>query len=477
LALFNRQLSLSFNRVLTLTAYIRLMLTIFEPLERFLGIDQLTRKSDVMRTRAVYMMGLAFIATQFINLVAMTYSYGAFTFDHIISVVACALIGFSIYLLRYNKRFQIYAMAYSGLIIVATMSSALNQNTGINSALIPFFILGVVVNGFICGWRATCAFGGIVLIGIWSLWWVSSNYSYTPLFDAEQFADRNFQRAMQASLATVLITIMGAFFSKNMDDAFSELEASLIAAKASDEAKTNFLATMSHELCTPMNGIIGMNDMLEETDLDADQRELTAIIRESGQGLQTIIGNVLLFSQLDAGRVSLDDAAFDIRRAVHKTAQSYGRRAAEKGLAFTIRIAPSVPAQVFGDKTRTSQIIDALLDNALKFTDKGAIDLSINGGADAQGQAVLMISVTDTGVGIAEEDQLRIFDRFTQKDGSIKRRHGGTGLGLTVARGLTELMGGALTVTSKPDLGSSFTARLGYGLPEAVSQDVLMAAE
>jgi len=287
------------------------MLTLFQPLERFLGIDQLTRKSDVMRTRAVYMMGLAFIATQFINLVAMSYSYGAFTFDHIISAIACGLISLSIFMLRYNKRFQIYAMAYSALILVATMSSALNQNTGINSALIPFFVLGVVVNGFICGWRATCVFGGIVLIGIWYLWWVSSNYSYTPLFDAEKFSDRNFQRAMQASLATVLITIMGAFFSNSMDEAFDELEAGIKLAKDSDKAKTNFLATMSHELCTPMNGIIGMNDMLEETELDEDQRELTAIIRKSGQDLQTIIGNVLLFSQLDAGRVSLDDSAFD----------------------------------------------------------------------------------------------------------------------------------------------------------------------
>ncbi len=430
-----------------------------------------------MRTRAVYMMGLAFIATQFINLVAMSYSYGAFTFDHIISAIACGLISLSIFMLRYNKRFQIYAMAYSALILVATMSSALNQNTGINSALIPFFVLGVVVNGFICGWRATCVFGGIVLIGIWYLWWVSSNYSYTPLFDAEKFSDRNFQRAMQASLATVLITIMGAFFSNSMDEAFDELEAGIKLAKDSDKAKTNFLATMSHELCTPMNGIIGMNDMLEETELDEDQRELTAIIRKSGQDLQTIIGNVLLFSQLDAGRVSLDDSAFDIRALIKKTSENYGRRAAEKGLAFTIRVALSIPARVFGDKTRTAQIIEALLDNALKFTDKGAIDLSINGGADAQGHAVLLLSVTDTGIGIAPEDQARIFDRFTQKDGSIKRRHGGTGLGLTVARGLAELMGGALTVNSKPNLGSSFSARLGYGLPEAVVQPVLMAAE
>jgi len=453
------------------------MLKMFEPLERFLGIDTLTRKSDVMRTRAVYMMGLAFMATQFINLVTMSYSYGAFTFDHIISVIACVLVGLTIFMLRFNKRFQIYAMAYSGLILVATMSSAMNQNTGINSALIPFFILGVVVNGFICGWRATCVFGGIVLIGIWYLWWVSTNYSYTPLFDPEQFADRNFQRAMQASLATVLITIMGAFFSSSMDEAFEELEDSLELAKASDEAKTNFLATMSHELCTPMNGIVGMNDMLEETNLDEDQRELTAIIRESGQDLQTIIGNVLLYSQLEADRVSLDDSAFDIRALIGKTMESYSRRAAEKGLAFHTRIAPSVPAQVFGDKTRTSQILHALMDNALKFTDKGAVQLSVNGGAEAEGQARLVISVTDTGIGIAEEDQAQIFERFTQKDGTIKRRHGGTGLGLTVARGLTELMGGTLTVKSKPGLGSSFSARLGYGLPEAVVQDVLMAAE
>ena len=117
------------------------------------------------------------------------------------------------------------------------------------------------------------------------------------------------------------------------------------------------------------------------------------------------------------------------------------------------------------------------MDNALKFTDKGAGQLAENGGANSQGQAVLVVSVTDTGIGIAEEDQARIFERFTQKDGTIKRRHGGTGLGLTVARGLTELMGGTLTVQSKPGLGSSFSARLGFGLPVATAQPVLMAAE
>jgi signal transduction histidine kinase len=440
------------------------MLGLFTPLERFLRIDRLQTKSDLMRGRAVYMMGLAFLATQFINLLTMSYSYGAFTFDHIISITACVLLIGTVSCLRFTSEFRIFAFVFSVMIIAGTMSSSLNQNTGINSALIPFLILGVVVNGFICGWRATTAFGITALVGIWFLWWISSNYDYTPIFDVEKFADRNFQRAMQASLATILITMMGAFFSKNMHEAFGDLEAGIIAAQNSDWAKTNFLATMSHELCTPMNGIIGMNDLLEETDLNADQKELTSIIKESGRDLQTIIGNVLLFSQLDANRIKLDRDAFDLRDTLQKVSQLHADRAAKKGLVFKIHIAPSVPPRLLGDRTRTAQIIDALLDNAVKFTDKGAVELSIHGGANAQGQAALLIAVTDTGTGIEPEDRARIFDRFTQKDGSIKRRHGGTGLGLTVARGLADLMGGSLTVKSEPGVGSQFTARLVFGV-------------
>ena len=293
------------------------------------------------------------------------------------------------------------------------MASALNQNTGINSALIPFLILGIIVNGFICGWRATVTFGAFSLIAIWFLWWVSSNYSYTPIFDVDKFSDRNFQRALQASIATILITIVGAFFSKNMHEAFGELEAGILAAQASDRAKTDFLATMSHELCTPMNGIIGMNDVLEETALDEDQRELTAVIRDSGRDLQMIIGNVLLFSQLEAGRVSLDNSPFNLSRVLRDEIKPFAASAKAKGLIFKARMTPSVPIMLIGDKVRTAQIICALLDNAIKFTDQGAIDLLIQVAEEAQGLASLSVTVTDTGIGIAPEHKTRIFERFT----------------------------------------------------------------
>jgi len=430
------------------------MSSLYHKFERLLRIERFTTKSTLMRARAVYMMGLAFLVSQVIN-------WGAIT----------------ILFLRFSDRFQIFALIYSVLIVAGTLSSALNQNTGINSALIPFFILGTVANGFICGWRATSGFGAMSLIVIWALWWVSSNYDYTPIFDVENFADRNFQRAVQASLATLLITIIGAFFSKNMHSAFGDLEAGITAAQDSDRAKTNFLATMSHELYTPMNGIIGMNELLEETNLDKEQRQLTTIIKESGESLQMIIEDILLFSRLESNSVKLDASLFNLRAAITETMKPYARNAAQKGLTLSTRIPPNVPEFIIGDQRKTGQIIRALIDNAIKFTDEGSIELSVKGTIDKKGRALISMIVTDTGMGIAPEDIERIFERFTQKDGTIKRIHGGTGLGLANVRGLINLMGGDVIVQSKLNLGSSFKVQIPYDTPKAEAANLQNVAE
>lgn len=450
----------------------------FSSLERYLRIDRFTTKSKLMRARAVYMMGLAFIATQMINLAAMYYSYGGFTFDHTVSITVCLLVALTIAFLRRSDKFQIYALIFSVLIIGATMTSALNQNTGINSALIPFFILGVIVNGFICGWRATLTFGTVVLASIWYLWWVSSAYSYTPIFDVENFADRNFQRAIQASLATIVISMIGAFFSKNMHEAFADLESAVAMAQASDRAKTDFLATMSHELFTPMNGIIGMNNVLEDTKLDAEQRELTEVIGSSGRDLKAIIGNVLLFSQLESQRIVLDSAPFELRATLLEALRPYAKKATQKGLNFKASVPEATPDHIFGDRARTIQILGALLDNAIKFTASGTVELSLTYRRIEAEHIELKITVSDTGIGIAPEDRDRIFERFTQKDGSIKRAYGGTGLGLTIVQGLVDLMGGTIGVDGEEGMGTRITICAPFGIASGgFAAPILEAAE
>ena len=153
------------------------MLGIFDKFERFLRLDRFSKKSELMRARAVYMMGLAFLATQVVNLGIMFISYDGLSFNHVIAGVVCALVALNIMTLRSNENFQLFAFIYSMLIIGATLSLALSQNTGINSALIPFFILGVVVNGFISGWRAAVMFGLAAVGGVWALWGISDSQS------------------------------------------------------------------------------------------------------------------------------------------------------------------------------------------------------------------------------------------------------------------------------------------------------------
>ncbi len=225
-------------------------------------------------------------------------------------------------------------------------------------------------------------------------------------------------------------------------------------AEAAGEAQSRFLATMSHEIRTPMNGVIGFIQLLQSTSLNPKQREYLDLLHHSTRSLLVIVNDVLDYSKIEANQLEIERIPCDVRTVVNHTHRLLQPLADEKGLAFTTHVADGVPSEVISDPVRLQQILINLIGNALKFTESGRVSLEVS----ATAPDLLVLDVTDTGIGIAPEQQTRVFTPFSQGDASTTRRFGGTGLGLSITRRLCELMGGSLTLASEVGRGSRFTA-------------------
>jgi signal transduction histidine kinase/CheY-like chemotaxis protein len=252
-------------------------------------------------------------------------------------------------------------------------------------------------------------------------------------------------------------------------------------AEEANKAKSTFLANMSHEIRTPLNGMLGLTQIMKGEIVNEEHKKYLEIIHSSGKNLTQLINDILDFSKIESGKLELENTVFNFTKVISADIDRYKFLAEQKGLKLTCEIDPAIPEEVMGDQVRITQIVTNLTSNAIKFTNRGQIEVGFSLVSGAENQIVIGGWVKDTGMGIAPENQVKIFQSFTQADNSVTRTYGGTGLGLSIVKSLVECMGGEINVQSPADAatntGSIFKFTFAVKVPAKASNAVRMSNE
>ncbi|MGB6229711.1 MAG: ATP-binding protein [Litorimonas sp.] len=424
--------------------------------EGVLRLDRLESASDQFRARVVYITSAIFFVLQIVNGVQMYVAYGGWILDHTLLMVAVIMLTGLMATLRWHANFDMFAFVWGSVMLMGILGTALPQNIGINSALLPNMVGGIVLIAMLSSLRSLMLYSACMLLMILALHINAGGSDPSILSDPAYIAERNMQRTVQATIVVVMIASIMGLLTFSLTSLFSSLERSRDAAKAVSAAKTQFLADMSHELRTPLNGVLGMNQLILRSELDDTQRHYAEIIHDCGAGMIAVIDDVLDLSRLEGGKVDLRPTPFNPAKMLEAIVALHQANASAKDVQLHLNVQPGLPDLFVGDHGRLRQIVGNLVSNAVKFTDEGFVALSLRGEPMADGRWWLNLFVQDSGIGITPARQARIFERFEQAEDGQTNTVRGSGLGLAICKELTSLFGGEIGVRSAPGQGSTF---------------------